>query len=114
MRRPAERLRDILEAIARIERHTRRGRAAFEKDELIQSWVVRHLELIGEAARGLPEEIRARTPGVPWKQLMGMRDVLIHRYFDIDTEIVWRVVEDHLPVLRAEVEAALRKLGNRS
>jgi uncharacterized protein with HEPN domain len=72
--------------------------------------VVRHLELIGEAARGLPQDVRALAPGVPWKEVTGMRDVLIHRYFDIDTEIVWRVVEDHLPVLRSEVAAALRKL----
>ncbi len=64
MRAPQERLRDILEAIAAIERHLQRGRSAFEEDELIQGWFVRNLQIIGEAARALPEEIRALAPEV--------------------------------------------------
>lgn len=58
MRDPKERLRDILDAIANIERYVARGRQAFESDELIQNWFVRHLQIIGEAARGLPQELR--------------------------------------------------------
>jgi len=63
MREPKERLRDILEAIAAIERYAARGRKAFEEDELVQNWMVRHLQIIGEAARALPDEVRARIPG---------------------------------------------------
>ena len=58
MRDPRARLRDILEAIERIERYGRRGRAAFEQDELVQTWIVHHLLIIGEAARALPEDVR--------------------------------------------------------
>jgi uncharacterized protein with HEPN domain len=60
VRDPKERLRDILEAIVNIERYAARGRQAFESDELIQNWFVRHLQIIGEAVRGLPQEVRDR------------------------------------------------------
>jgi uncharacterized protein with HEPN domain len=110
VRDPRQRLRDILEAIQRIQRHARRGRAEFDKDELIQSWVVRHLELIGEAAGALPDDVRALAPGVPWKAVVGLRDLLGHRDFDVDTDLVWRVVERDLPVLEPEVTNVLRTL----
>lgn len=64
MRDPAERLRDILEAIERIERYAARGRTVFDEDELIQSWIVRHLQLIGEAASRVPESIRELAPEI--------------------------------------------------
>ena len=60
-----ERLRDILESIDHIERHSSKGRAAFEADELIQSWFIRHLQIIGEAARTIPDAVRAEAPNVP-------------------------------------------------
>jgi len=62
MRDPKEQIRDILEAIAAIERYLDRGRAAFEQDELLQGWFVRHLQIIGEAARALPKEVRVMVP----------------------------------------------------
>jgi len=72
VRDPKERLRDILDGIANIERYAARGRQAFESDELIQNWFVRHLHIIGEAARGLPQELRDREKSVPWSKIMGM------------------------------------------
>jgi uncharacterized protein with HEPN domain len=65
VRDPRERLEDILEAIGHIDRYAARGREAFEADELIQSWFVRHLQIIGEAARALPEGVRAKMPDIP-------------------------------------------------
>lgn len=109
MRMPRERLADILEAIARIERYAARGREAFERDELIQNWVVRHLQVIGEAARALPEEKRGLAPEVPWPKMIGMRHILVHDYFGIDTEVVWNVVERDLPGLKREIEKMLSK-----
>lgn len=110
MRDPKERLRDILDAIAKIERYAARGRQAFEKDELIQNWFVRHLQIIGEAAYALPDDVRDQQPDIPWTQIIGMRHILVHDYFVIDTDIVWDAVEQDLPDLKTKVEGLLRKL----
>lgn len=110
MRDPAERLRDILEAIAAIERHRPEDKAHFEQNELVQVWCVRYLQIIGEAARALPEEVRALAPEVPWPKILGMRNVLVHGYFDIDTEIVWGTVQHDLPALRPAIERLLERL----
>ncbi len=107
MRDPRERLKDILEAIGHIERYARRGRQAFEDDELIQNWFVRHLQIIGEAARSLPQETRDRAPDVPWSRIVGMRHILVHDYFAVDTNVVWDVVQRDLPELRRQIRALL-------
>jgi uncharacterized protein with HEPN domain len=88
VRDPKERLQDILAAIANIERYAARGRQAFERDELIQNWFVRHLQIIGEAAYALPPELRAQRAEIPWTEIIGMRHILVHDCFVIDTDIV--------------------------
>jgi uncharacterized protein with HEPN domain len=110
MRDPKERLRDILEAIAAIDRYRDRDRSAFEQDELLQVWFLRHLQIIGEAARRLPEEIRKLAPGIPWHKMIGMRNVLVHGYFEIDLDVVWDAVQRDVPLLKPAVEASLKKL----
>ena len=110
MRDPEERLRDMLEAIAYIERYAVRGREAFERDELIQNWMVRHLQIIGEAARALPQDVRDWVSDVPWSKIIGMRHILVPDYFWIDTEIVWDVVARDLPVLKRAMQALLDEL----
>lgn len=114
MRDPKERLRDILEAIAAIERYLDCDKATFEKDELLQTWFLRHLQIIGEAARGLPEEVRALAPDIPWPKIIGMRNVLVHGYFEIDTEIVWEAASRDVPALKPAVERLLQKLEEQS
>jgi M6 family metalloprotease-like protein len=109
MRDESERLRDILEAIERIEKYAARGRAVFDEDELIQTWVVHHIEVIGEACRALPDEFQARYAGVPWSDIIGMRNILVHHYFGIDPDAVWAVVEHDLPDLKLNVQAILRE-----
>ena len=110
MRDPRERLRDMLEAIEHIERYASRGRDAFERDELIQNWIVRHLQIIGEAARAMPQEVQERAANVPWSKIIGMRHILVHVYFRIDTEIVWDVVEQDLRGLRQSLRGLLDEL----
>jgi len=102
-----ERLADILEAIERIEKHTAGGKAVFDADELVQNWVLRHLEIIGEAVRALSPATRKSSPDLPWTAIIGMRTILVHRYFEIDTAIVWSVVTRDLPTLKAGVAALL-------
>lgn len=113
MRDPTERLRDILDAIGNIERYAARGRQAFESDELIQNWFVRHLQIIGEAAYALPKQIRDQRPDIPWNEIIGMRHILVHDYFVIDTDIVWDAVERDLPDLKVKVETLLRALESK-
>jgi len=111
MRDDRQRLVDILDAIDRIRRHTGAGRAAFEGDELIQVWVLHHLQLIGEAARRLSEEVRTRHPEIPWAAIVALRNFLVHDYFAVNLDIVWKVVDRDLPALRNQVEAALKEHG---
>ncbi len=112
MRDPRERLQDILAAIGHIERYAVRGRSAFEHDELIQNWFVRHLQMVGEAVRVLPQEVRDQAPEVPWSKIVGMRHILVHDYFDIDTAVVWSVVEYDLPPLKQAIQTLLAALGS--
>lgn len=84
MRRPSERLKDMLDAIARIERYAARGREAFEQEELIQVWFLHHLQLIGEAAAQLGKTFHNAHPEIPWAQIIAMRNVLVHEYFGVD------------------------------
>lgn len=111
MRDPAERLRDIVEAIAAIERHSNGEKQAFERDELLQTWFVRHLQIIGEAARAIPEEIRTLAPEIPWHQIAGMRNILVHGYFEVDTDLVWDTATRDLPLLKPAIERLLSTLN---
>jgi uncharacterized protein with HEPN domain len=101
---------DILEAIERIEKYAEEGKAAFEANELIQTWVVHHMTIIGEACRTLPDDFQARYAEVPWADIVGMRNILVHHYFGIDTDAVWSVVERDLPELKLNIQAILKNL----
>ncbi len=86
MRDSSARLQDILDAIAAIERYADRGRSAFEDDELIQIWIVHHLQIIGEAAGRLGSDFRLQYPQLPWPAIVAMRNVLVHDYFGTDLD----------------------------
>jgi uncharacterized protein with HEPN domain len=111
VRRDEQRLRDILEAIDKVGRFAAEGRAAFDADERTQIWIVHHIQVIGEAARGLSEDLRSRYSQVPWAEIIGMRHILVHDYFGIDLDEVWSAAERDLPVLRKQVEAILEAEG---
>jgi uncharacterized protein with HEPN domain len=103
MRNDLERLRDILEAIDAIQKYTSDGRGRFDEDELVQSWCLRHIEIIGEATSRLSKELRTKYPVAPWRNIIGMRNALMHGYFDIDWDIVWGVVANELRPLRKSI-----------
>lgn len=97
-------LEHILDAIRAIEAYTTEGRQAFLSDRRTQDAVIRNLEVIGEATRNVPESFQASYPDVPWQQAAALRDVLIHKYFGVDLNIVWGVVEQELPPLKQRLQ----------
>ena len=100
-------LEDILEAFAKIQQYTEGlSIEMLSSDPKTLDAVARNLEVIGEAVKMLPEEIRSRKPDVDWKKIAGLRDILIHRYFGIDLEIIQDIVQNKLPLLKEQ----LRKL----
>lgn len=107
MRSDPERLRDMLDTIDAIKKYAARGRAAFDAEELVQTWIIHHLLLMGEAGAGLSDLFREEHPDVPWSKIIGMRNILIHGYFAIEEEIVWSVVEDDLPALERQIRGWL-------
>lgn len=76
---------------------------SFSRDRKTINAAIRSLEVLGEAAKRIPESMRAMAPGVPWKYMAGMRDKLIHEYFGVDSEIVWTVIREELPPIRPEI-----------
>lgn len=114
MRDDKARLLDILDAIERIDSYSARGEQAFRSDELIQNWMVRHIQIIGEAARALSPDLRNRTPNIPWSDIIGMRNIVVHHYFETDLEVVWQVVVSDIPRLKGMIQKLKEDLEGRS
>ena len=94
-------LNDILESIEKIEGYLDGFKAMdFENDSAIQDAVMRRLEIIGEAVKRLPEKMKSEYSDIPWRNIAGMRDILIHEYAGVQTERVWRTVKNDLPPLK--------------
>jgi len=111
VRDSAERLRDILEAIERIEGRAPASREALAADEMAQVWVIHHLRIIGEAVRAHPDDVRDRAPETPWTKIVGMRNILVHHYFAVDADAVWAVIERDLTPIREVVRRLLAEIG---
>lgn len=94
----------ILEAVDRILLYGKRGEEAFRQDLMIQDAIVRNLQVMGEVVKKVSQETGAAYPDVPWKDIAGMRDRVVHDYFGVSLDIVWDVVSNHVPPLREKLK----------
>jgi uncharacterized protein with HEPN domain len=99
---------DIIDACEKIQRFTAgMDFAVFAADERTRDAVIRNLEVIGEAAKNLPDDVTARAPSVEWRKIRGMRDVLVHGYFGMDVRVVWSTATTKLDALMRAVRNLL-------
>ena len=106
-------LEDILESCRKILRYIQGlNFEQFVQDDKTYDAVIRNLEIIGEAAKSVPEETRKHHPDVEWRKISGMRDVVAHAYFGVNDEIVWDVLENKIPVLQTQISEILNTGDN--
>jgi len=96
---------NIMDSIENIESFLKEiSKESFFKDGLRQSAVIRQLEVIGEATKNIPDSFRKKYPEIPWKKIVGLRDIIIHTYFEIDLDITWEIIKKDLPLLKKQVQ----------
>jgi len=104
-------LRHIVDATIKVETYLQGvDETTFKENTLLQDGVIRQIEIIGEATRGLSRLLRLRYPDTPWDDIAGMRDKLIHHYFGVDIDKVWLTAIDDLPILRSQIETILAEI----
>ena len=97
----------VQDAIAQIMTYAKSGEADFRANRQIQDAVIRNFEIIGEAVKHVSSELRSKHPEIPWKQIAGMRDEMIHEYFGVDLAIVWDTIQKDLPKLKQTIDRFL-------
>ncbi len=102
--RERERLAYILESIKRMEEYTVGGQSVFLRQAIIQDAVLRRLETLADATNKLPDDLKARYPGIPWRRVYGFRNIAAHAYEEGDLARVWEIVELYLPPLKVAIE----------
>ncbi len=108
-------LTDIRDAIRRIERYTEgKSLASFRRDELVTDAVERCLEIISEASRRLPDDLKRHHSDIPWRKVAGLGNIFRHEYDAVSTPLVWEIVREHLPPLKRAITAMIRATKPRS
>ncbi|MBI5227079.1 DUF86 domain-containing protein [Candidatus Micrarchaeota archaeon] len=99
----------VIEAIEKIQKYTKGfDRSDFLENELVQDAVVRNIEIIGEAVKNLPNDFKKKHSNVPWRDIAGMRDRIVHFYFGIDFELVWDTIETDIPELEKKISKLIK------
>lgn len=107
-------INDILDSILSIEKYIKnKSREEFLENEMLQDAVVRKFEIVGEATKNIPKEFREKYPQILWKELAGLRDILIHSYFGADIERVWAAIEKDLPKLKENISKIIKEEENK-
>lgn len=109
MRLEKIRMQDILDSIQKIEDRTNLSEAEFEQNEMLQVWVLHHLQIIGEASAHLTKETRNCLRHLPWQDIISMRNIIVHHYFDIDARVIWNTAKDDLTALKDGIESLLKE-----
>jgi len=98
-------LEDMLDSMKRIQTYIEGlDYEEFHKNSLVSDAVIRNFEVLGEASKNVPEEIKAKYPDIPWKEMYGLRNLVTHAYFGVDYEILWEIAKNHLPANRTELK----------
>lgn len=102
-------IKDIVEAINKIERYIKGlNYESFVKNEMVIDAVLRNLEIIGEASNNIPEVFRQKHPHIPWKRMIGLRNIAIHEYFGVDLTIIWEIITKNLAETKPAVVEVLK------
>ncbi|MEK6913093.1 MAG: DUF86 domain-containing protein [Nanoarchaeota archaeon] len=103
-------VKHILEAITDTEESTKNlSKKEFKENKDIKDATIRRLEIIGEAVKNIPDSFKDKYPKILWKDIAGMRDKLMHHYFGVDLEIVWKVIKEDLPDLKNKIEKIIKE-----
>lgn len=103
MRKEIDWLKDILEAIEQIEKYAVKGEDEYMQNELIQKWMVYHLQVIGEASNKVSNNIQNKYSSISWSQIIGLRNIIVHEYFGIDLEEIWNTIMIDIPKLKIDI-----------
>jgi len=104
-------LQDILDAIEKIKKYTAKvDYEMFSKNEMMIDAVLMNIAIIGESVKKIPEDVKERYPDIPWKDIAGMRDKVIHDYFGVDVNIVWETIKKDVPELEQKIKVMLKEL----
>ena len=109
MRSDRSRLLDIDEAVQRIIEKLPSTKEEFSQSDLLQVWVLYHIQVIGEAANGISPEFQKQHLEIPWKDIIAMRHLLVHQYFGIDLDEIWNTAKQDLPKLQQDISRILKR-----